>query len=101
MSPNHSYQIDPARLPAKLQPLAEEICAYFRELPRLLDEGKEGKSVLIHGSELVSVWDTLEDAMQAGADRFGLEKHMTQPIDSRDLAGLGEYFAVQPQRATA
>ncbi len=95
------YDIRPERVPAHLQTLAEEICTYFREGPRLLDEGQEGKVALIKGSELFSVWDTFEDAMQAGVDRFGIVKFMAQPIISRDLDELAKYFLPEEKRASA
>jgi hypothetical protein len=63
-----------------------EIKTYFRELPRLLEEGQEGRVVLIKGDQVLSIWDTTADAYQAGRERFPLgEAFLTQPIDSRDL----------------
>ena len=63
-----------------------EIKTYFRELPRLLDDGHEGRVVLIKGDQVLSIWDTTADAYQAGRERFPLgEAFLTQPIDSRDL----------------
>jgi hypothetical protein len=74
-------------LPPSLRPLANEICTYLRELPRLLAEGKEGRFVLINGDQVLSVWDTFGDALQAGSDHLLLagEAFLAQPIDSRDL----------------
>ena len=77
------YDINPARVPEKLQPLAEEICTYFRELPRLLQEGQEGKFALIRGNDLLGLWDLREDAQETGYDRFGMDKFMVQPIKGR------------------
>lgn len=65
--------------------IKREINTYRRELPRLLAEGHEGRFVLIKGDEIVSVWDTFDDAIQAGCERFGLETFIAQPIDTRDL----------------
>src|SRR5207253_2714923 len=63
-----------------------EIRTYFRELPRLLEEGHEGRCALIKGDQVLSIWDTPGDAYQAGRERFGLGvAFLTQPIDSRDL----------------
>jgi hypothetical protein len=64
-----------------------EARTYFRELPRLLDEGHEGRVALIKGDEVLSIWDTEGDAYQAGSDLFFLkgEAFLAQPIDSRDL----------------
>lgn len=66
--------------------LRHEIRTYRRELPRLLAEGHEGHYVLIKGNEVLSIWDTFDDACQAGGERFALGEHfLAQPIDSRDL----------------
>ena len=76
-----------ATLPPSLQPLATEIRTYLRELPRLLAEGEEGRFVLIKGDQVLSVWDTFRDAVQASSDQFLLagEAFLAQPIDPRDL----------------
>lgn len=100
MNDQSDYDINPARVPEKLQPLAEEICTYFRELPRLLQEGQEGKFALIHGNELLSLWDTFGEALEAGYERFGMEKFMAQPIKAIDVKGLAGYFLVE-SRASA
>ncbi len=72
--------------PPGLEVLRAEIATYFRELPRLLAEGHEGRFVLIKGDQIVGIWDTSGDALQAGYDRFGVgEPFLDQPIDSRDL----------------
>jgi hypothetical protein len=63
-----------------------EIITYRRELPRLLAEGHQGRFALVHGQEVVSIWDTFGDAYQAGRERFGLGvPFIAQPIDPRDL----------------
>ncbi len=69
-----------------LDMIRTEIRTYFRELPRLLEEGEEGRCALIQGDQVISIWDTFGDAYQAGRERFGFDKpFITQPIDSRDL----------------
>ncbi len=63
-----------------------EVRTYRRELPRLLAEGHEGRCVLIKGNQVLSIWDSFEDALQAGYEKFPPgEVFMAQPIDSRDL----------------
>jgi hypothetical protein len=62
-----------------------EIATYRRELPRLIAEGHAGRFVLIKGDAVVSVWDTSDDAYQAGCERFGSGPFLAQPIDPRDL----------------
>jgi hypothetical protein len=65
--------------------LRREIITYRRELPRLLAEGHEGRFAVIHDDQVVSIWDTFEDAYQAGRQQFGLVPFLAQPVDARDL----------------
>ena len=53
--------------------LEQELATYRREVLRLVAEGHQGKYVLIQGNQVDSVWDTQDDALRAGYDRFGLE----------------------------
>ncbi len=70
----------------QLQALREEVSVYLRELPRLLKEGQEGRFVLIKGDQVLSVWDTFDDACQAGVDRLGVGvPFLAQPIEARYL----------------
>ena len=86
-------------LPDNLKRLEREIGTYFRELPRLIAGGDEGRYALIRDDELLSVWDTLDDASQAGHERFGLDRFMAQKIRATDLKLLAPYFATDDQRA--
>jgi hypothetical protein len=61
-----------------------EIATYLRELPRLLAEGYIWKHALVKGDEILSVWDTQSDALQAGTERFGLDPIFVKTIDPRD-----------------
>jgi len=71
---------------AEIQAIRTEVRTYLRELPRLLAEGQEGRHALIKGDQVLSVWDTSEDAYQAGRERFGIGvPFLAQPIDPRDL----------------
>lgn len=56
-----------------LKQYRHEILTYLREVPRLLEEGEEGRYALLKGDEILSIWDTQSDAIQAGVDKFGLE----------------------------
>jgi hypothetical protein len=85
---NNTNNTEPASstsLHPGLLKIKREIKTYRRELPRLLAEGQEGRVALIKGDEVVSIWDTFDDAYQAGRERFGLDVFIAQPIDSRDL----------------
>jgi hypothetical protein len=62
----------------------QEIATYLRELPRLLAEGQAGRHALVKGNEILSVWDTQGDAIQAGRERFGIDPIFVKTIDSRD-----------------
>jgi hypothetical protein len=67
-----------------LQLYEREPATYLRELPRLLEKGHGGRHALVKGDEVLSVWDTQGDALQAGRERFGLEPLFVQKIDPRD-----------------
>jgi hypothetical protein len=88
-------------LPENLKPLEREIETYYRELPKLIANGEEGRYALILGDELYSVWDTLHDAMQAGHEKFGLGRFMTQKIRGKDREHLAPYFSTGEARASA
>ncbi|HTU21509.1 MAG TPA: hypothetical protein VMG10_25955 [Gemmataceae bacterium] len=60
--------------------LERESATYQRELDRLIREGEAGRFALIRDAEIISVWDTYGDAIQAGYDRFGLEPFMVKQI---------------------
>lgn len=81
----------PLPLPGKLQVLAAEIAAYHRELPRLLADGHRGRVVLVRGNTVAGVWDTENDAYQAGVELFGFGPFLAQPIDERDIERLAPY----------
>jgi hypothetical protein len=58
--------------------LEKEWEVYQRELPNLLSE--EGRFALVSANGVESIWDTEEDAEQAGYDRFGLEPFLVHQI---------------------
>jgi hypothetical protein len=60
--------------------LDEELKTYQRELPRLL--GREGKFALIRGNDLIGVYESYEDALQVGYDRFGLAPFLVKQIQA-------------------
>lgn len=55
-----------------------EIKTYAERLPTLL--GHTGKFVLIKGSQMVSLYDTYEDALKVGYEKFGLVPFMVKRI---------------------
>jgi hypothetical protein len=44
--------------------------------------GQEGKYALIHGSDLLGVFDTYNDALRAGYEKVGLEKFLVKQISA-------------------
>jgi hypothetical protein len=69
-----------------------DMMAFWRELPRLLEEGGQGRCALVHGGRIVSLWDTHSDAVQAGYDKFGLEgRFLVQDISHKQLDRIREF----------
>jgi hypothetical protein len=67
---------DPQRLKVELE-------TYEREKPRLVAE-HAGKYALIHGSDVSGVWDTYENALQAGYSQSGLDPFLVKQIQDAD-----------------
>jgi hypothetical protein len=86
----------PTEFPEKLAPLRTELETYYRELPRLIEEGEEGRYAVVKGTTVHGAWDTLRDALQYGYDRFGLEPFLTQVVDGRLLDGMSRWFGPLP-----
>jgi hypothetical protein len=74
---------------------------YYRELPRLIADGNEGRYALIRDEQLVEVFATLEQADVAGHDLFGLDRFMAQKIRAKDLELLAPYFSDAEARILA
>jgi hypothetical protein len=51
-------------------PLDRELATYEQHKEKLL--AQEGRFVLIQGDEIVGIWDTYNDALEAGYEKFGL-----------------------------
>lgn len=58
--------------------LEQESATYQEHLMELLDS--EGKYVLIGGAEIVGCFDSYEQALDAGYDRFGLAPFLVKEI---------------------
>ena len=72
----------PPMPPEALELYRAELRAFLQALPGLLADGYEGKHVLVKGDQVLSVWDTLADAYQAGCERFAFgEPFLCQPVD--------------------
>jgi hypothetical protein len=64
--------------------LEKEWATFCREFPRLREAGHLGRWALIKGEELVGVYDTDDDALDAGYERFGLGLFLIQPITTEE-----------------
>ncbi len=62
--------------------LEREIETYRQKLPELLPH--KGKYVVIHGSEVVGVFDGFEDALRVGYERFGNEAFLVRKISETE-----------------
>jgi hypothetical protein len=76
----------PAHVPAEQWERAlRDLATYRRELPRLLQEGLAGRYALIKDDQIVSIWDTVGDALQAAGERFGTDPVATFRINPLDV----------------
>ncbi|MCI0703327.1 MAG: hypothetical protein L0241_19790 [Planctomycetia bacterium] len=87
----------PTEFPEKLAPLRTEIETYYRELPRLLEEGEEGRYAVVKGNTVHRAWDTYRDALQYGYDKFGMEQFLVQVVDGRFLDTMSKWFGPLPE----
>jgi hypothetical protein len=85
-----------AAIPEKAKEREADIVAFWQELPRLLAEDQEGRCALVHDGQVVSVWDTLGDATQAGYDKYGIDGRFSTPIIKElELLRLRQFLAQQ------
>jgi len=63
-------------------PLEKEQATYARELPKLLVSA--GKYVVIHGDAVAGVYDTYQDALQVGYEKFGLDPFLVKQIEATE-----------------
>ena len=61
-------------------PFEAEWKTFKREIYRLMCAGNQGRFALVKGDQVVSVWDTMKDAIQAGRERFGSEPIFVQEV---------------------
>jgi hypothetical protein len=64
--------------------IAREWNFYRREVARLLSEGHEGKWVLIHGEQIIGMWDTPEQANQVRLEKYLLEDVMIHQVQREE-----------------
>jgi hypothetical protein len=96
---DEDLQILRQSLPPHVKDRDADVLAYWRALPQLLAEGNEGRYALIHAGQVVSLWDTLGDAAQAGYDKFGADAHfMTSPVKDLELTRIRQFLAQHRSR---
>jgi hypothetical protein len=66
--------------------LAEEWNTYRREVGRLLEQGHEGKFVLIKGQQIIDLHDSWESAREAGLERYLLEPFFVHVVRAEEPA---------------
>jgi hypothetical protein len=70
----------PKRESRCLMALEKEIATYLEKKCELL--ANEGKFALIHGDELAGIWDTYEDALKVGYEKYGLAPFLVKKIEA-------------------
>lgn len=96
ISPDHPLW--PAEFPEQLAPLRAEMETYYRELPRLLECGEDGRYAVVKGDKVYGAWDTFRDARQCGIELFADQLFMVQIVDARFLVGFGKWFGPRPDK---
>jgi hypothetical protein len=59
--------------------LDREMATYRAKLPELLEK-YAGRYVLIHGEDVIGVWDTKEQALNEGLERWLFEAYLVKQI---------------------
>jgi hypothetical protein len=61
----------------------KELAAYQRELPRLIAESA-GRFALVQNDAVSGIFDSYEDAVSAGYERFGFSLFLVKRIESME-----------------
>jgi hypothetical protein len=64
--------------------LEQEMAIFKRELPSLL-KSDSGRFALVSSVGVDSVWDSVDDALQAGYSKFGLEPFLVKEIVAHEI----------------
>lgn len=76
-------------------PLEQELKTYNDKLPEMHEH--EGKYVLIHGADLVDYFETYEDAIKEGYQKFGLEPFLVKRVNTTEqIQFISRLVAAQP-----
>ena len=64
--------------------LDRELTNYHSRKGDFLDQGHEGKFVVIHGDDIAGFWETYEDALQVACREFGLEPFLIKKVEAKE-----------------
>lgn len=65
--------------------LEQELQTFQRELPALLaDPAKRGKYALVHGDAVAGIYPSVDAALDAGYDHFGLDPFLVKEITEHE-----------------
>lgn len=87
----------PGLTPEERARLVRDFETYRRELPRLLEEGHANRYAIIRDDQVVSIWDTAGDALQAGHLLFGTERFAVNKVNPLDVH---RFAVLEAQAAT-
>jgi hypothetical protein len=64
--------------------LGHELEAFRRELPRLIAEGHQGKYALIHEAAVAGIYDSVDEALNAGYSQFELMPFLVRQVTDHE-----------------
>jgi hypothetical protein len=71
--------------PEQWERAQRDLETYRQQLPRLLQEGHAGRYAVIKDDQVLSIWDTVGDALQAAGQQFGLDPVATYKVNPLDV----------------
>ena len=74
--------------------LEKELAAYKSKLPELLPQ--EGKFALVHDDAVAGIWDTYEDALKIGYEKYGLKPFLVKRIEAVETISYSTRYAPCP-----
>lgn len=86
MSEQDVISIPYTELPAAQagSPITHEWDVYRREVARLLEQGLEGKFILIKGDAIVGIWNTQDEAEEVARQRYLLQPVLIHQVRRRE-----------------
>jgi len=66
---------------------------FWKEVPRLIKEGHQGKWVVFHDGKVCGLFDSEDEAYQHGLSSFGLEGgHVIAPVENPEPTPVSASF---------